>query len=171
MLLLESKRRADVLRSIVLTMSALVTISCSSTTSGPPEILVDRTACNHCLMLISDPIYAAAFSGGGRQAVFDDIGCMLVEVAGAAEPQPKMMWVHDYQNGRWLNADEAVFVRSTQISTPMASGIVAVGDRAAAVELAARNDGEIIDSIADLLRRVTEAEALRPGSKGGTNGH
>jgi hypothetical protein len=121
--------------------------------------------------LISDPIYAAAFSGGGRQAVFDDIGCMLVEVAGAAEPQPKMMWVHDYQNGRWLNADEAVFVRSTQISTPMASGIVAVGDRAAAVELAARNDGEIIDSIADLLRRVTEAEALRPGSKGGTNGH
>jgi copper chaperone NosL len=171
MLLPESHHHPNALVRAVLALSVLVTIACGPPTSGPPEILVDRTACDHCMMLISDPLFAAAFRGGGREAVFDDIGCMLVEVAAGAETQASTIWVHDYQSGRWLDAADAVFVRSAQISTPMASGIVATRERATAVELATRTDGEVIDSLADLLRRVTEAEAVEPGSKGGTHGH
>jgi nitrous oxide reductase accessory protein NosL len=148
---------------------ALLIIGCGTAAGGPPEIIVDRTACDHCLMLISDPAYSAAFQIDERIRVFDDIGCLLVELAEEANRDEAQVWVHDVGDGSWLAAADAIFVRSSQISTPMASGIVAVGDRSAATELASRRDGEIFDSLEDLLTQVTEAEVLHPTTKDGAH--
>jgi len=151
-----------------MTVAAMV-VACGPASSTPPEIIVDRTACDHCLMLISEPIYSAAFRIGERQGVFDDIGCLLDEVAGEPDLQTAQIWFHDVRDGSWINAADAVFVRSSQIPTPMASGIVAVADRSAAMELATRHDGEIIDSFAELLDLVARAEVRDLSTKDGSH--
>ena len=120
-------------------------------------------------MLISEPGYSAAFRIGEQQGVFDDIGCLLIEVTDQPDLEGARIWFHDIRDGSWLAADDAVFVRSSQIATPMASGIVAVGERSAAMELASRHDGELIDSFAELLALATDADVLRPGSKDGSH--
>ena len=153
-----------------LTTLAMAMIACGPASEGPPEIVVDRTACDHCLMLISDEVYSAAFRLGERQRVFDDIGCMLVELAEEATRGEAQIWLHDVGDGSWLAAADAIFVRSPEISTPMASGIVAVGNRSAATELASRGDGEIIDSLEDLLSRITESEVMHLDTKDGSHG-
>ena len=61
----------------VLGAALLVTAACGVKAGGLPEIEVDRTACSHCGMLISEPLYAAAYQAPGAAArVFDDIGCL-----------------------------------------------------------------------------------------------
>ena len=44
---------------------ALLLTACSAQVTGPPDILVDQTACSHCRMLVSEPAYAAAYQAGG----------------------------------------------------------------------------------------------------------
>ena len=39
---------------------AMLAVACGARSATPPEIVVDRTACHHCGMLISDRRYAAA---------------------------------------------------------------------------------------------------------------
>ena len=57
--------------------AALATAACGVRAEGPPPIVVDRTPCSHCGMLISEPLYAAAYQAPGTDArVFDDIGCL-----------------------------------------------------------------------------------------------
>ena len=46
--------------AIVLAL-AIWMAACATRADGPPEIVVDRTACSHCGMLISEPASAAAF--------------------------------------------------------------------------------------------------------------
>ena len=41
--------------------AAVLTTACGVKADGPPEIEVDRTSCAHCGMLISEPVYAAAY--------------------------------------------------------------------------------------------------------------
>src|SRR5262245_4849990 len=67
-----------------MTMRALMllavasSIACGLRADGPPDIQVDRTACSHCGMLISELAYAAAYRAPGADPrVFDDIGCLL----------------------------------------------------------------------------------------------
>ena len=148
---------------------AVMMVACGPASSEPPEIIVDRTACEHCLMLISEPIYSAAFRIGGREGFFDDIGCLLDEVAGEPDLEKAQIWFHDVRDGSWITAADAVFVRSSQIATPMASGIVAVADHSAAMELATRHDGEIIDSFAELLDLVAKEEVRDLSTKDGSH--
>src|SRR5215204_3815382 len=68
-------------------LALALVVACSARPSGPPEIVVDRTACSHCGMLISEPLYAAAFQVTGAEArVFDDIGCLRKALGTAAGP-------------------------------------------------------------------------------------
>ena len=99
---------------------------------GPPEIVVDRTPCSHCGMLISEPLYAAAYQAPGADArVFDDIGC-LRDAARREGRGALRIWFHDAADGRWIDGVEAVFVASPSIRTPMGGGMLAYRDPAAA---------------------------------------
>ena len=66
------------IRALVSIVFALLSAACSAKAAGAPDIVVDVTACSHCGMLVSEPVYAAAFQAPGKEPrVFDDIGCML----------------------------------------------------------------------------------------------
>src|SRR5688500_12526588 len=66
------------LTAVALSLAASLAVSaCSAKPSGPPAIEIDRTACSHCGMLISEPLYAAAYQTPRAEArVFDDIQCL-----------------------------------------------------------------------------------------------
>ena len=126
-------------------------VACGVKAEGPPDIQVDRTACSHCGMLISEPVFAAGYRAPGSEPrVFDDIGCFLEAARKEPRADALRFWFHDAASSNWIG-EEAVFVSSTTLRTPMGGGLIAYGDRAAAREGAVRHNGRVIDSVNDLL--------------------
>lgn len=131
--------------------------ACAVKAEGPPHIAVDRTACSHCGMLISEPLYAAAYQvRGAGPRVFDDIGCLL----DALGPDPDgsraahiRFWFHDAGDGVWIDGTPAAFVTSPQIRTPMGGGILAFRERAAAQHAASTHRGDIVEALPELIAR------------------
>ena len=131
----------------------LVSAACGSHSEAPPEIVVDRTACSHCTMLISEPRYAAAYRApGGEAKVFDDIACLL-EAARAEAISELRFWFRDGNDGEWIDGETAVFVASPEFRTPMGGGIIAYRDRAGAETAARTFRGEVIGPLTDLIAR------------------
>lgn len=134
----------------VLGAALLATAACGVQAGGLPVIEVDRTACSHCGMLISEPLYAAAYQAPGAGArVFDDIGCL--RAAARAEAPGLRFWFHDAEDRAWIEGGQAVFVASSEIRTPMGGGLIAYRDRAAAQRSAVTHHGRMIRSLSDLL--------------------
>lgn len=128
------RRAGGLIRS---TVGLCFLLACGASESGPPAIVLDATSCAHCRMLVSELAYAAAFrSAGGEERVFDEIGCLLTELPAVGA----RVWVHDYETSEWLEGEEAFFVRSESIRTPMGGGIVAFSSR----ERAERYQGEVL---------------------------
>ena len=135
----------------VIVAVALLSAACSAAAAGPPEIVVDRTACSHCGMFVSEPIYAAAYQAHGNEPrLFDDIGCML-EAVRRETASPIEIWVQDAAGAGWLDADRAIFVASVDIRTPMSGGVLAYADAAAAEKAAATHRGSVLRSLPELM--------------------
>ena len=151
---------------MVLAVLLPLAASCASAAAGPPEIVVDRMACSHCGMLISEPVYAAAFeSAGAGGRTFDDIGCLVSAIARDSmpglqhpwrPPSGGRLWVHDLSSGEWIDGSAAVFVKSPTIKTPMAGGIVAFRDPSAAARAASAHRGVVVTSFAELIAHKGE---------------
>ena len=131
---------------------ALLSTACSAKAVGPPQIVVDRTACSHCSMFVSEPIYAAAYQAGGNDPrVFDDIGCML-DALRRETASPIVIWLQDAGGAGWIAADQASVVASAQLRTPMNGGLLAYADAAAAEQAAAANGGRVLRSLQELRK-------------------
>lgn len=136
-------------RGLVLA-AALLSAACGVRAEGPPEIVVDRTPCSRCGMLISETLYAAAYQAAGADArVFDDIGCLRDAARG--EQAALRIWVHDAADGQWMNGSQAILVSSPSIRTPMGGGMLAYRDPSAAGRAAGRHHGRVIRSIGEIL--------------------
>ena len=141
---------------LVIVAVALLSAACSTTVTGPPEIVVDHTACSHCGMFVSEPIYAAAYQADGQEPrVFDDIGCLLDAVR-RETAWPANVWVQDAAGAGWLDADEAIYVSSPRLRTPMSGGLLAYADLAAADAAATAHGGHVMRSLQELTTRNGE---------------
>ena len=130
-----------------------IAVACRAGTDGPPRIEVDRTACAHCGMLISEPVFAAAYRARQADArVFDDIACLLEAIAGEKDRSGLRLWFHDAATSQWIDGGAAVFVESAGLTTPMGGGFVAYEDEATAAKAAADRQGRLIRSVGDLLQ-------------------
>jgi len=102
--------------------------------SGPPEpVAIDTSndACAYCRMIVSDPRVAAQIVAPREEArVFDDIGCLRDYLAQHAMARDAIVFVADHRTGEWVQATHAIYTRSKEQRTPMASGILAHGDGA-----------------------------------------
>ena len=103
-------------------LAALAAGGCSGRMTGPPEIVVDRTSCDHCRMLISDVRYAAAVEAPNADVkVFDDIGCLL-EAVKKSPFYPDGYYLH---RSFWITGDkfaelvEAEHEAYTKLNTEM----------------------------------------------------
>src|SRR5262249_41589815 len=104
-----------------------------------------------CGMLISEPVYAAAYeTAGGEARVFDDLGCLrnAVRADGLASPR---IWVHDAATSEWMDGGDATFVASEEVRTPVGGGVLAYRRLEDAERAAAKHKGRIIRSLRELL--------------------
>lgn len=128
--------------AIVLTFAVLVLLAAcdEENPNVPPTITYGVSACADCDMIISDERFAAATvvadeRGRPSPLLFDDIGDQIRYEADHPSLTVLARWVHDHDSRQWLRAETAIYVRSTEIRSPMASGIAAFAARAGADEL------------------------------------
>lgn len=141
------RKRAAIVGLVMLAASA-----CGVKADGPPHIEVDRTPCAHCGMLISEPVFAAAYRAPGAEArVFDDIGCLLASVSRETAPAGVRFWFHDAASLEWIDGTDAAFVKSERLRTPMGGGLLAYRGRPAAERGAGRHDGRVVPDLERLL--------------------
>ena len=95
-----------------------------------PVAIAPEDMCSYCKMAISEKQYAAELIDGERQPFkFDDIGCMLNFVKkGSVNVSASSFFVMDFDERQWIKADNAYYVRSSDVTTPMNGGIIAFKD-------------------------------------------
>ncbi|MFO0839938.1 MAG: nitrous oxide reductase accessory protein NosL [Phycisphaerae bacterium] len=115
--------------------------------AGPPKIDYGQTECERCKMIISEVPYAAALvhvvSGRMQKTAYDDIGCLLRQLAARDHVEMPKVYVHDFSTRRWIAADAATFLHCDDLQTPMGSGIVAFEDAASAESFRKSHKGAI----------------------------
>jgi copper chaperone NosL len=148
--------------SLLVWLAGATFVSCGKPSDGPPEIVLDRTVCAHCGMLVSEPAFAAAYRVGGADAkVFDDIACLLNGLEGEETREAVAIWLHDFASSEWIRETSAVFVVDAGFETPMGGGIVAFSDRVAAERAAHERDGRLVTSFDALLQPAETERATR----------
>ena len=131
---------------ILVFMITIFIISCQNKIDPnvPPEIQYGIDLCDECGMIISEPRFSSAYiTQGGLIKRFDDIGGMLLYNDKEKE-NVLTFWVRDYENENWISSDLAKFIINSDITTPMAHGIVAVEDLDRAKEIAIKRDGKVV---------------------------
>ena len=117
-------------------------------TPGPVPIVLGERACEHCHMTIADSRFAAELvTRTGKIYLFDDAGCLATfTVSGPIGPeQVHSAWVTDFRHpGTLIPAQDARFLRTDRVQTPMGSNLVAV-PRAAGDSLQAALGGTLLD--------------------------
>lgn len=112
--------------------------------SQPPDIRYGEDICEECNMIISEARFAAAYyTEGGDARRFDDVGGMAIYHAEHQEDVAQF-WVHDYLTEAWIIADQAYFVMSDNLQTPMGHGVVAFSDQAQAENLVSEMGGMLM---------------------------
>jgi copper chaperone NosL len=122
-------------------------LGCSAQQSldEPPEIRFNVDVCDQCGMIISEPRFAASYvTTAGDVRKFESIGDMLAYHLEQQE-EVHLFWVHDYYSDEWVKGDEAFFVLSEQIVTPMGDNVLGTADQASADRLVSEAGGMIVD--------------------------
>lgn len=131
---------------------------CGGGSPQPATLVLDEDACSFCRMAVSERQFAAQLvTAGGTAEMFDDVGCLAAWLQEHDRPPGSAVFVVDFAGGGWLPAEEAAYVRSAKLPTPMGYGLAAFPDRAAAQTAVARLGGEVVTW--DVVRA-----AERPGA-------
>jgi copper chaperone NosL len=91
-------------------------------TDQPVDPVWGKQACEHCLMLVSEPRPAAqAVLVDGTRKFFDDVGCLVMWLQRSGQV-PKHAWVRAHDGQGWTDAYAARF--SDGHRTPMDYGFL-----------------------------------------------
>jgi copper chaperone NosL len=137
--------------------TAIFIVGCSVDPNAPPEIVIDRTACSECRMLVSDLRFAAALrTSEGEERVFDDSPCLFAALDRYDPTDAPRVWIHDHESEAAVEIRNAAFVLQEKIHGPMGGEVVCAIDRQAATRLAAALDGRVVETFEELvaLRRA-----------------
>jgi copper chaperone NosL len=125
--------------------SLLLLVGCA-TSKFEPVALTPEDMCSYCKMAISEKRYAAELIDSEGQAFkFDDIGC-LANFLKSKKNTSKVVahFVMDFDERQWIKAEDAYYVRSSELATPMNGGIIAFKEQAKAKEAVDRYHGKLI---------------------------
>ncbi len=123
--------------------SALLLTACQQGLPQPVDITAEDM-CRHCKMAISERRYAAEFlSKDGDPYKFDDIGCMVRYLETGQEKKDVVAYfVMDFHSQEWIDAEQAYFVKSSSLKTPMGGNIAAFKYMSGAEEATAAYGGK-----------------------------
>lgn len=115
----------------------------------PPTIRYGESTCIDCDMIISDERFASATiikdaRGRTDALLFDDVGDQIRYERENPELVIVARWVHDYNTKDWLTAEQAWYLVSPALYTPMASGIASFASHAAAETAQKEHGGDVM---------------------------
>ncbi len=140
-------------RTMRLTLAAgsagvLLTLLWSGCSSGPQPIPYGRGECAMCHMSLSDRRYGAEIvTHKGKAYFFDDVNCLIYFEDGEGVPVQDIAsrWVADFAHqGQLVAIEEAVFLHSQSLRTPMASYVAAFSSRPDAEKALGEGGGELL---------------------------
>ncbi len=111
-----------------------------------PVALVPEDMCAYCKMAISEKRYAAEFMDSEGQAFkFDEIGCMINFIKEKKNATKiTTYFVMDFDERQWIKADDAHYVSSSELATPMSGGIIAFKNESKAEEAISKYHGKLL---------------------------
>ncbi len=132
------------------TTTLLLTGGCGSESdAGPPTIRYDDSICDECGMIISDERFATATiiqgDRGNEPMIFDDFNCQIIFENKHTDLTITGRWSNDYSSKEWLETQNAWFVKSPNLRTPMASNMAAFASKEEAQSFAKTIDGDTVD--------------------------
>jgi copper chaperone NosL len=144
---LSAARRNARLRLAGIVLLAGVTGACGI---SPEPVHVGSDECAQCRMTISEPQFASqVLSQRGRSSKFDSVECMVAFLNGSspAAADVHSAGVADFDEPeRWVRVEDAFFVHSAALRSPMGGGLSAHAGRAGAESLIAElGSGVVLD--------------------------
>ena len=154
-------------------MVSLVLVGCGgeeAVSLDPPEVRYNEDI-SEMGMFVVDPRYTAAWlPEDGDWILFDDIGEMFrYRVNRFPESKARIIWVNDYLDSTWVNAEEAWYVQTGDVNSPMGWGVVAFRNEADARAFQLETEGELL-TWTDVLERAWEAPPA-PDPAGSSHQH
>jgi copper chaperone NosL len=126
--------------------------ACQGTLDLKPSDITENDTCTFCKMPIAEVQYAAEFlTKDGFVRKFDTVSCMVQHANKVNKSSIAAYYVMDYADKQWVKGEDAFFVQSEKIATPMDSGIIAFKDKAVADSTASQYDGKVL-SLNDILK-------------------
>jgi copper chaperone NosL len=138
-------------RLVVLALALPLASACEI---APEPLHIGAEECAHCSMLITERRYAAQLlTTKGLSYKFDAVECLraFVLAGTVAAEDTHSVWVTDMDAAEgWVPVEQAAFVHSPELRTPMGGGLAAFATAEAAADAAERLNG-VVFSWAGLL--------------------
>ncbi len=130
---------------IAAVVSLLFLLGCQ-TSKIAPIALAPEDMCAYCKMAISEKRYAAELIDSEGQAFkFDDIGCMVNFIKNnKSSTKVVAHFVMDFEERQWTKAEDAYYVRSSEITAPMNGGVIAFKIQSKAQEAIGKYHGKLL---------------------------
>ena len=134
---------------LVISLTLFIISGCDEqATVGPPSVQLDDSVCDYCNMIISDERWSTAtiIQGprGPEPRLFDDFNCQ----ANYESKHPDLVilarWSHNYPTREWLSTEQAVFLISKDLRSPMGSNIAAFASQSEAEATETDFNGDIM---------------------------
>ncbi|KEF39062.1 NosL [Schinkia azotoformans MEV2011] len=120
----------------------LLLASCGQVGTIMPEAIDEEVdICEACTMMVQDNQYSAQIvTPSGQISKFDDIGCMTMYINdNLPVGQP---YVRDFYSREWVQVEDAAFVFTDEVETPMNYGFLAFSSHTNAEKFLAESSGE-----------------------------
>ncbi len=122
----------------------LVALLAACRPKGPVPIEYGQDICAFCKMIIADPRYGAELiTKKGKVYKFDSVECMVAFMMYDLKPEDvAAAYVTDFAHpGKLIPAEEAYYLQSTGLRSPMSLGITAFATKRDLEKLKAEVDG------------------------------
>jgi copper chaperone NosL len=130
----------------------LFVASCGNPEIKPVDIAAEDV-CTHCKMAISERQFASEIiTTDGDALKFDDIGCMQDYLKEKPDTKAAAYFFMDYETKQWVKGDNASFVKSKEITSPMGGGMIAFQDKTKAEAAATKFKGQSLN-FAELIKK------------------
>ncbi|MCZ2100074.1 MAG: nitrous oxide reductase accessory protein NosL [Chitinophagales bacterium] len=113
---------------------------------GPDPIALNKDACEHCKMTISNGQFAGEIiTKKGRVYKFDDMFCVRDYREENPDMELKATYIHYFLgDNELIPAESAFYVKSSEFRSPMGGNIAAFKSEAEALEYQSKMNGELI---------------------------
>ncbi|HEX6316503.1 MAG TPA: nitrous oxide reductase accessory protein NosL [Gemmatimonadaceae bacterium] len=114
----------NVAPALLLAGVALTLAACQR---APRPLAAGVDACDYCRMTVSDTRFGGEIeSRTGKLYTFDAVECLAsFYLDASSRDDVRRAWVSDFDSGRLVPVDSAVFLQGSSLNSPMGQGLVA----------------------------------------------